>query len=135
MTAEDLFDYLKEEIDYIVAPYQLENICGIGPGKVCKDTLHKRKPGYGCCDGCRFHDVDKGCTTTNLACMVVFCDDVKDSMVNEDWITLRGLKTFMRYLNLKPRFSIDEQIAVLKKQADYDITIDDLYEVFRALLR
>lgn len=54
------------------------NLCGFKNGKCyaqnCKKTVYKN----GCCRRCRYQN-ENGCPTTNLACKLFNCSEVKQS--------------------------------------------------------
>lgn len=113
------------------------NICGFEGGKCHVQKLEGCKYINGCCRYCRYQS-DKGCPTSNLACKLFFCSEVRERfevIEFDDLNILKLLNVRMRTVVSSDYFSKREDVlGDLYTRSMTIATIRIWYRIFRDMI-
>ena len=134
MTSEELYTYIHNLITKIRKKYKNIDVCEFGEDKICINKQNYRKPNEGCCGGCQYHAKEKGCLIPeiNLTCMSVYCECVT-KLSKDDKNKLKLIETLLKILEIEPRTTYKEQIAMLDSFGNMNTSekpLKDIYNLF-----
>lgn len=135
MNSDDVLKYVQERLEILLSKYKEKNICGLGCDRFCNNNDLNYRIGSGCCVDCSHHNINSGCSITNLCCMSFFCDSVKNQIDEQDWIRFKSTLIILQSLGLEPRDEWYIQLIALDiKIKQLRIKPEDLFNLFKDIL-